>query len=130
MASGKTPGDRRASASAATRSARTLAAVLLVAVGAGAVIYGAAVHAVPVLVEPAKPPEPAPAGATEATAKPPAGETGPALDLEAAAARTLATLIESEPALMREVTVGGVARLPTGEIKRTCSGKAPPQCPT
>lgn len=41
------------------------------------------------------------------------------------------TVEQSEPSLTRKVTIGGVARLPTGEIKRTYSGDAGPAlCPT
>jgi hypothetical protein len=44
-------------------------------------------------------------------------------------ARTVEVL-QSESRLIREVTVGGVARLPDGRIKRTYTGSAPSQCPT
>jgi hypothetical protein len=36
----------------------------------------------------------------------------------------------SEPALMREASIGGVALTASGELKRTYSGKAPSLCPT
>ncbi len=42
----------------------------------------------------------------------------------------LNALIEPEWVLVREVTVGGVARLENGELKRTYSGKPPALCPT
>ncbi len=37
---------------------------------------------------------------------------------------------ESEPNIIREVTVGGVAFLEPGKLKRTYSGQAPSLCPT
>ncbi len=38
--------------------------------------------------------------------------------------------VEPEWVLVREVTVGGVARLENGKLKRTYSGKPPALCPT
>ena len=38
--------------------------------------------------------------------------------------------IEPEWVLVREVTIGGVARLENGELKRTYSGQPPALCPT
>ncbi len=35
-----------------------------------------------------------------------------------------------EPAIIRDVTVGGLVRLDSGAIKRTYSGKPPSACPT
>jgi len=35
-----------------------------------------------------------------------------------------------EPELMRDVSVGGVVRLASGELKRTYSGKGPALCPS
>ncbi|NIP23538.1 MAG: hypothetical protein GWN67_05335 [Phycisphaerae bacterium] len=35
-----------------------------------------------------------------------------------------------EPAVIRDVTVGGLVRLDSGAIKRTYSGKPPSACPT
>jgi hypothetical protein len=43
----------------------------------------------------------------------------------------LVTAVESEPELTREITFGGVARLDSGELKRTYSGtKGPALCPS
>lgn len=42
----------------------------------------------------------------------------------------LTSVVESEPTLTREVTVGGVARLDSGELKRTYTGKGPALCPS
>jgi hypothetical protein len=96
------------------------AAVLLVVLGAAAIVYAAALHVVPVFVEQAKPAAP-PA---------PAVEEGSAPAPQAAPAKELVASAESEPSLVREVTVGGVVRTPSGEIKRTYSGQAPALCPT
>jgi hypothetical protein len=37
---------------------------------------------------------------------------------------------QSEPTLVRDVTIGGVVLLESGELQRTYSGKAPSLCPT
>jgi hypothetical protein len=37
---------------------------------------------------------------------------------------------EPEWAIVRDVTVGGIARLPDGQLKRTYSGKPPSLCPS
>ena len=43
----------------------------------------------------------------------------------------LVTIVESEPALMRELSVGGVTLLESGKLKRTYSGdKGPTLCPS
>ena len=42
---------------------------------------------------------------------------------------TVVTL-DSEWAVVRDVTVGGVILLPDGHLKRTYSGKPPALCPT
>lgn len=39
-------------------------------------------------------------------------------------------LMLSEPKIIREVTIGGLIRLPTGMLKRTYSGQSPSLCPT
>lgn len=43
---------------------------------------------------------------------------------------TLVAVLTPEVDLIREVTIGGVVRLDTGELKRTYSGAPPSQCPT
>ena len=40
------------------------------------------------------------------------------------------TVIKSEPALVKEASVGGVARDKSGKIKQTYTGKAPAACAT
>jgi len=39
-------------------------------------------------------------------------------------------LVRSEPALIREVTVGGLERDASGQVKKTYTDKAPQACPT
>ena len=39
-------------------------------------------------------------------------------------------IVDSEWAIVRDVTVGGVMLLPNGHLKRTYSGKPPALCPT
>ncbi|MFH1716779.1 MAG: hypothetical protein ABIF19_05470 [Planctomycetota bacterium] len=39
-------------------------------------------------------------------------------------------IVKSEPALMKEASVGGVTRDVSGKIKQTYTGKAPEECPT
>ncbi len=39
-------------------------------------------------------------------------------------------LAKSEPALIKDVTVGGVTREQSGRIRQTYTGKAPEACPT
>ena len=87
-----------------------LIAVALVLGAVGSLVYGAAVHKRPVMMDLKMAQPGAPAGFA------PVYET--------------ITLVESEPELVREVTYGGVTRLPTGETKRTYTGKPPSLCPT
>ena len=39
-------------------------------------------------------------------------------------------IVKSEPALMKEASVGGVTRDDSGKIKQTYTGEAPAACPT
>ena len=41
-----------------------------------------------------------------------------------------AVLAKSEPALIKEASVGGVTRDESGKIKQTYTGQAPAACPT
>jgi hypothetical protein len=99
--------------------ARAFVALALVLCGAGAIVYAAAFHVIPVQSAPPKPEAGQPGE--------PAVEA--ALPAEAAPAQPV-TVMESEPALVREVSVSGVALAPSGEIQRTYSGQAPSQCVT
>jgi hypothetical protein len=99
--------------------ARAAVALALILCGVGAIVYAAAFHVVPVQPEPPKPEAAGPA-APAVEAAPPA---------EAAPAQP-ATVMESEPALVKEVSIGGVTLAGSGDIQRTYSGQAPSQCPT
>ena len=97
-------------------------AILLALVGVAFVAYGVSFHARSVLLpqEP-KPPPVVPKGLfpfLRPGAVPQAEQTQPAF------------VIEPEPRLIREVTVGGVTRTQAGELKRTYAGEAPKLCPT
>jgi len=82
---------------------QTVLAAILVAAGAALVIYGVAVHSRTVLLKQAEPP----------------------------AAEAEKTIQESEPALIREITVGGLRRNPAGKLERTYGeGETPSLCPT
>jgi len=86
------------------RSARIVLAAILIAAGAALVLYGVARHNRTVLLKQAEPP---------------------------AAAEGARTIDESEPGLIREVTVGGLRRNPAGELERTYGeGEEPALCPT
>jgi len=97
------PGEARVRQCFRGRAARIVLAAMLVAAGAALVLYGVAVHSRTVLLK---------------QAKPPAAEAARAID-------------ESEPALIREVTVGGLRRSLSGELERTYGeGETPSLCPT
>ena len=110
---------------------RAILPVLLLCGGAASLIYGVAWHSAPVVTE----------REVETTIEvplPPArpfGESSPFGIQPAFGKKTVkrtesVTIDQSEPSLTREVTVGGVALLGSGEIKRTYSGKGPSLCPT
>ncbi len=40
------------------------------------------------------------------------------------------SITKSEPALVKDASVGGVARDKSGKIKQTYTGEAPEECPT
>jgi hypothetical protein len=54
----------------------------------------------------------------------------PATRFEKVTEKFLAARAEPEWVIVREVTVGGVTRLDSDQLKRTYSGKAPSLCPT
>jgi hypothetical protein len=96
---------------------RVLIAVLLLLAGLGMLGYGARFNSQVVLMEQeVELPPPPGFGGELPFSLPPIVETVP--------------LEESEPRLIREVSIGGVSRLPSGEIQRTYRGAAPTQCPT
>lgn len=108
--------------------ARLLALVVLLG-AAGMVGYAVGFHSLPVLAEQEvdmsgfAPPGMLPPGLPDLG--PPGAEPEPF-----PAMMETVTLDESEPALVREVTYGGVARTSSGEIQRTYTGEPPSQCPT
>jgi hypothetical protein len=55
---------------------------------------------------------------------------GPPSQLTKRKVKILVSEDEREPAIIREVTIGGVVLLGPGKLKRTYSGKAPSLCPT
>jgi hypothetical protein len=105
------------------RLLRVLLIVLLCLVGTACVIHGAARHEREVLVDQkVEPPPgfgvPGPDAPFWAPRPPPVATT-----------RTIG-IGQSEPQIVRDITVGGLVRLETGELKRTYTGKAPSLCPS
>lgn len=116
---------------------RAIVPLLLLICGVASLIYGAKFHATPVVQqkevevpiapselfppplfgEPPLPGEPAPFGE-------------PPPFLTQAKETILIAEDELEPAIIRDVTVGGLVLLASGELKRTYSGEAPSLCPT
>jgi hypothetical protein len=111
----------------AARRKRMVMAGALILLGAGAIVYAAAFHFIPVQTEA---PKAADSQQPEVAAPGPGTETlSPAASPGAEAAQVRA-ILEPEPALVKEVSVGGVTLTPSGAIKRTYSAQAPSQCPT
>lgn len=100
---------------------RALPTALLVGVGLALLVYGAAFRRLSVLVP------------QEALLPPQLVPDAPSLLLSGGPAAPEPVLVETqlpEPAFTRDVTVGGIIRLATGELRRTYAGEAPSQCPT
>jgi hypothetical protein len=105
--------------------------VLLVG-GIASLIYGARFHDTPVFEEKeieekisvpfAMPPFAGP--------ETPPWEQPPELALRTEKRKVLVSYDQSEPVLIRDVTVGGVVVLASGDLMRTYSGKLPTLCPT
>ncbi len=132
---------------------RAIVPLLLLLGAIASIWYGAASHSVPVLVEqeeeveidvpdpfalpPGLPPD-LPFGQTPPFGDPSLGPPafGPAPfgvpGIKQVDTRVIQTTKEiPEPALIRDVTVGGVVRLASGQLKRTYRGDRPPSlCPT
>jgi hypothetical protein len=117
--------------------------MLLLSAGVVSFVCGVCRH--PITVEEEKerdvqmlvpaPPTPGqlPFGPPEEAAGPEASEAPPAppgMKFETVTEKYVETLEEPEPTIVREVTVGGVALLANGHLKRTYSGKPPALCPT
>ncbi len=122
-----------------TRSAvkRAILPSLLVLGGVALVVYGVGYHTTTVLVEeeiapPPPPPEPPPfwggpprngfPGPPFLSRRPPAPPPVPQ--------KVLVKFVDPEQRLIRDVTIGGLARMDDGRIKRTYSGEGPALCPT
>ena len=123
---------------------------LLAAAGVVLVIYGAMFHSAPVTEEQVAevsivvptPFSPGPPGAGQVppgTGPPLAGPLGfrnqppfpgPPILRKTVRRKVLVTKNEFEPVLMRDVTVGGLTLLPSGELRRTYTGQPPSLCPT
>jgi hypothetical protein len=121
---------------------RSVLPALLLIGGLVSIIYGAIFHSSPVLVEqetkttidvplefPPPPGEASPNGGPAFPGGAPFG--GPLQFIKKTVTRgDLVSVVESEAAMTREVTFGGVVRLDSGELKRTYSGKGPALCPS
>jgi hypothetical protein len=113
---------------------RTVLPAIMLIVGFASLLYGAKFHHVSVLVEhksevtidvplPFSPEmQPFPGGQQI--------QGPPQFRKQTVTKTELLTIKEYEPALLREVTVGGVAWDESHNLKRTYSGKAPSLCPT
>jgi hypothetical protein len=95
---------------------------LLVLGGAACLAYGALRHEREVLVE-------------QEIELPPGLQAGPrALPWDPVPPPTTTTRVvgigQTEPEIVRDITVGGLTRLESGELKRTYTGEAPSLCPS
>jgi hypothetical protein len=112
---------------------RVILPAILIVAGLAILVYGAGFRAVPVLVEQEEkaferspmPPsfmeEPSGPGAPPRFFEPPPPPP---------ARKILVAEVDPEWRLIRDVTIGGLARLPSNEIRRTYSGEGPALCPT
>jgi hypothetical protein len=116
---------------------RVILSVLIALAGLALFAYGMAAHNTVVLVTkeivlPAPPPPPpsvwggrsGPGGLSSPFFSPPPPPPPPAPQ------KVLVSFIQPERWLVRDVTVGGLARRDDGRIERTYSGKGPALCPT
>jgi hypothetical protein len=106
------------------RSPARWVAVAAIAAGAAMVAYGAAVNSTPVLVEQRIEAPPSPFGGQDVYG----GFGGP--DTPATPIMELVTVEMGEGDVVFDVTVGGLERVASGELKRTYSGAPPAACPT
>ena len=121
---------------------RAIVPALLLLGGIAALVYGAKFHTAAVFEEKEIEEKiPSPFGMPPPFAKSPQGLPFPpgaapawpdAMDfpVQVIKHKVLVPHDQSEPALIRDATVGGVVLLSSGELKRTYSGKAPSLCPT
>lgn len=113
---------------------RAVLPTLLTIGGLASLIYGAVYHSAPVLTETeteATIEVPAPFAPDQSFGQPPFPGGLPPMVKKTVKRIDVATIVEPEPMLMRELSVGGVARIESGELKRTYSGsKGPALCPS
>ena len=115
---------------------RAIVPALLAIAGVAALIKGALFHPISVFVEKEttttiEVPLVLPPGPTAGDPASPGGPFGGPTFIKKTITRIdLVPLILSEPDATRDVTVGGLVRLTSGELKRTYSGKGPALCPT
>lgn len=135
---------------------RAILPVLLIGGGIASVVYGAMHHTVPVVEEreeeidiapptpfgPEFPGEGPELGGPPGFGPPEFGAPGlgppgfgppgfgPPSELTKRKVKIFVSEDEPEPAIIREVTIGGVVLLEPGKLKRTYSGKPPSLCPT
>ena len=116
--------DRPREATGWRRVVGLLATLGILLIAGAMVAYGAAFHSQPVQME-----QKVDTSQFSSSGGWPPGFPGPAVE-ELPELVEIIILEESEPELIREVSFGGVVRLPSGEVKRTYSGRPPSQCPT
>jgi hypothetical protein len=129
---------------------RALLPLLMLLVGVAALVYGVKKHAAHVFVEkeieinlappgfagPGMPPGfggPPGMGGAPGFPGPPGGMpafAGPPPQLQKMKQKILVGNDEPETAIVRDVTIGGLVLLSSGELKRTYSGAPPSLCPT
>jgi hypothetical protein len=124
-----------------TLAQRAVAPVLLTLAGVASLIYGAAFHVASVTEEQEVEET---IEVPSAFGPPPGFADGPGFGGPGAMGSPFApppvvtkvkrkifvTADTAEPTLVWEITIGGLARLDTGELKRTYSGAAPSLCPS
>jgi hypothetical protein len=101
---------------------RAILPTILLFVGLASIVHGVKYHTITVFADEKSPvtidvPRPFPQGP-------------PQFSNKTLQKTTEVVINQSEPELIREVTVGGVALNESGKIKRTYSGKPPSLCPT
>jgi len=117
--------------------------VVLILVGLGQLIYAVGYHTTPVLTEreaeqpapshqdPMPLSDPGPDGLPPGIAPPDFPDEPPVDDpVPEPPEEAVVTVAEAELRIIQEVTVGGITRLASGELKRTYSGRPPSRCPT
>ena len=111
---------------------RAVVPVLLLLGGIASLIYGARFHDTLVFEEKEIEEKiPVPFGMPPfAGPEAPPWAQPPGFTLRTDKHKVLVPYDQSEPTLIRDVTVGGVVLLDSGDLKRTYSGKAPSLCPT